>query len=166
MSRFVVDTNVPIVANGRSAPKDGRQPSAEARLSAIRFLERVLANGRILLDAEGDVQAEYHRHLNPRGQPGVGDLFYLTVLHSAPRRTERHSLPKRPDGEYADCPQALINAGFDPSDRKFAALARQQSTPVANAIDTDWLHHRSLLRSCGITVHFVCGTDATKWWTA
>ncbi len=165
MSRFVVDTNVPIVANGRPTPQDSRQPSVEARLKAIRFLQRILANGRILLDVEGDVQAEYHRHLNPRGQPGVGDLFYLTVLQSAPRRTERHALPRRPDGEYADIPQTVIDAGFDPNDRKFAALARQQSTPVANATDTDWLDHRPLLRRCGITVHFVCGTDVTKWWT-
>ena len=164
MSRFVVDTNVPIVANGRLDPKRSKQPSIDARLRAIGFLERVLAKGRVLLDTEGDVQAEYHKHLSPRGQPGVGDLFYLTVLQSAPRRIERFSLPKRPDGEYADLPQAVIDAGFDPSDRKFAALAHQQSTPVANATDSDWLHHRALLRRYGVTVHFVCGTDDAKWW--
>ena len=165
MSRFIVDTNVPIVANGRPDANGSRLPSVEARLHAICFLKKVLANGRILLDKEGDIQAEYHRHLNPRGQPGVGDLFYLTVLQSAPRRTERHSLPKRSDGEYSDLPQEVIDAGFDPSDRKFAALAKQQSTPVANATDTDWLHHRPLLRRFGITIHFVCGTDRNKWWT-
>ena len=164
MSQFVVDTNVPIVANGRPDPKGSKQPSVWARLSAIDFLEHVLGKGRILLDSEGAIQAEYHRHLNPNGQPGVGDRFYLEVLQSAPRRIERFPLPKRSDGEYVDLPQEIMDVGFDPSDRKFAALARQQAAPVANATDSDWMHHRALLRQFGITVHFVCGVDPLIWW--
>lgn len=166
MSRFVVDTNVPIVANGRPDPKGSKQPSVPARLSAIDFLEQLLNKGRVLLDNDGAIQAEYHKHLNPRGQPGVGDRFYLEVLQSAPRRIERFALLKRSDGEYADLPQEVLDAGFDPSDRKLAALARQQDTPVANATDSDWLHHRILLQRCGITVHFVCGADPAVWWAA
>ena len=126
----------------------------------------MLDGGRILLDVEGAIQAEYHRYLSPRGQPGVGDRFYLEVLQSAPRRVERHPLPVWHDGEYADLPHALIESGFDKSDRKFAALARQQGAPVANATDSDWLEHRELLQHCGITVYFVCGADVTRWWAA
>lgn len=159
----MVDTNVPIVANGRPDSKGSKQPAVRARLRAIDFLEHVLKDGRILLDSEGAVQAEYHRHLNPSGQPGVGDRFYLAVLQSALRRVERFPLPKRSDGEYADLPQEILDV-FDPSDRKFAALARQQVAPVANATDSDWLHHRALLRRFGITVHFVCGDKPGAWW--
>ncbi len=153
MSRWVVDTNVPIVANGRPA----------CRLAAINFLQQILGLGTIFVDLAGAIQAEYHSHLNPRGQPGVGDRFYLEILNSAPRTIERVDLPKRGDGEYAALPQALIDAGFDPGDRKFAALAKQQDAAVANATDSDWLEHRSILDDEKIKLHLVCGFDRSKW---
>jgi hypothetical protein len=163
MRRWVVDTNVPIVANGRPDPADPRPPSLACREAAIDFLQAVLRDGRILLDANGDVEAEYHRYLSPRGQPGVGDRFYLEVINSAPRRVERTELPRRPDGEYAHLPQALIDAGFDPSDRKFAALAKRARATVANAVDSDWLDHRPTLQREGIRLHFVCGCTIAEW---
>jgi hypothetical protein len=163
MIRCTVDTNVPIVANGQSAPKDeGRSPSVDCRIAAVHFLQFVLRSGRILLDLEGEVQAEYRRYLNPSGQPGVGDRFYQEVLHSAPRLIERVDLPRRHDGEYADLPQALIEANFDRSDRKFAALARRERVPVVNAVDSDWLQHHALLVASGITVNLLCGCDMTR----
>lgn len=163
MSRCVVDTNVPIVANGRPDPDEARSPSVDCRMAAIAFLQGVLKSGRILVDLAGEIQGEYRRHLNARGQPGVGDRFYLEVLRSEPQRIERVELPRRDDGEYADLPQALIDAGFDPSDRKFAALARRESVPVANATDSDWLEHRTTLEANGIAVNFLCGCDASAW---
>ena len=65
--------------------------------------------------------------------------------------------------EYATLPQALIDAGFDPGDRKFAALAKQQDATVANATDSDWLEHRSILEDEKIKLYFVCGYDQSKW---
>lgn len=75
MTRCTVDTSVPIVANGRVDPTDrgGRPPSIACRLAAIAFLECLLRDGCMVLDVEGEIQAEYHRHLYPRGQPGVGE---------------------------------------------------------------------------------------------
>jgi hypothetical protein len=67
------------------------------------------------------------------------------------------------NGEYAALPQSLIDAGFDPSDRKFAALAKQEGATVANATDSDWLHHRTTLKDAGINIHFVCGCDRSAW---
>ncbi|MGH7069565.1 MAG: hypothetical protein ACREFO_06065 [Acetobacteraceae bacterium] len=163
MKPWVVDTNVPIVANGRSDGPDERRPSTMCRLAAVNFLEMILKSGRVLLDMGGEIQAEYQRYLSPRGQPGVGDRFYLEVLRSSPRRVQRVELPRRSDGEYADIPQALIAAGFDPADRKFAALARNRGATVANAVDTDWLHHLSLLEAEKIAVYFVCGCDQARW---
>lgn len=73
-----MDTNVPIIANGRPDPSNGgRAPSPACRLSAIDFLEETLERRRVLLDRAGEIQSEYHRYLSPRGQPGVGDRFYL-----------------------------------------------------------------------------------------
>jgi hypothetical protein len=157
---------VPIVANGRADPEEtGHLPSPECRLAAIEFLQEVLARGCVVLDLAGEVEAEYHRHLNPRGQPGVGDRFYLEVLNSAPGRIERVDLTKDEDGQYQDFPRVPELTGFDPNDRKFAALARRERIPVANATDSDWLIYRAALKANGISVRFVCGIDGLAWFT-
>lgn len=163
MTLFVVDTNEPIVANGRAGPADGRQPSIECRELTIKFLMWVLKKGIVLLDVDGEIQKEYQTYLNPRGQPGVGDLFYLEVLRSAPNRVERHDLPKGLDGEYVDLPRELIEVRFDPSDGKFAALAKRATATVANATDSDWLIHYETIVATGINLKFVCGPDSTRW---
>lgn len=164
MSRIVIDTNVPIVANGRSDPSNGgRAPSVMCRLAAINCLEETLATRRVLLDIAGEIQAEYHRYLNPAGQPGVGDLFYQQMLMSAPSRVERLDLPQDASGAYADFPDDPALDGFDPSDRKFAAMARRSGAPVANATDSDWLNHSVALAANGIAVKFVCGCDSAAW---
>lgn len=165
MSRCVVDTNVPIVANGRPNPDDARPPSIDCRIAAVTFLKKLLVSGVVLLDLEKQIEEEYRRHLRPSGQPGVGDRFYQVVLHSSPVPVERITLPRRADGEYADLPQALIDNGFDPSDRKFAALARRENVPVFNATDSDWLDHAKTLTAEGIQVKHLCGHNKTDWFT-
>jgi hypothetical protein len=157
---------VPIVANGRLDPEDtGQAPSTMCQLAAIEFLQEVLARGCVVLDLTGEIEAEYHRYLSPRGQPGVGDRFYLAVLNSAPGRIERVHLPRNKAGEYEDFPQAAELASFDPSDRKFAALACRERIPVANATDSDWLIHCAALAVHMISVHFVCGCDRRAWFS-
>lgn len=165
MKDYVVDTNVPIVANGRKNVKDAVAASVECRIEAIKFLRKILKSGRVLVDMAGEIQQEYHNHLNPSGQPGVGDRFYLEVLNSAPRRVARVELPKHEDGEFVDCPQTLIDAKFDRSDRKFVALAKRGKAPVVNATDSDWLDHRETLEAQGVRVEFLCGCDRSKWFT-
>lgn len=166
MIRCVVDTNVPVVANGLSDPSDVRVPAIECRIAAVQFLQELLLEGRLVLDLGGEIQAEYRRYLNPAGQPGVGDRFYQIVLQSAPHLIERVDLPRRPDGEYTALPQALIDAGFDPSDRKFAAMARQEGIPVYNSTDSDWIEADTLLVTETIDVRHLCGCDITKWFAA
>lgn len=164
MTRVVVDTNVPIVANGRPDPsKGGRPPSVSCRAAAIEFLIETRRSRRVLLDLSGEIQREYKKYLDPKGEPGVGDRFYLDVLMSAPVRVERIELPRTPDGSYLDFPEDPALEDFDPSDRKFAALARRGRAPVANATDTDWLHHRAALEANEISIEFVCGTGDCDW---
>lgn len=163
MTRCVVDTNVAIVANGSPNPDDSRPPTISCRKATVNFLTELVNSGRVLLDVEGAIQAEYRKHLNPSGAPGVGHRFYQEVLRSAPELVERVSLPKRCDDEYEDLPQALIDVGFDPSDRKFAALARRENVPVFNATDSDWVEHSTTLATEGIEVHNLCGCDTGLW---
>jgi hypothetical protein len=161
-----VDTNVAVVANGRPDPQDQRPPSIPCRIAAVTFLTELVKNGTVLLDDEGAIQAEYRNHLNPSGAPGVGDRFYQEVLHSAPKVVERVGLPRRHDGEYEDLPQALIDVGFDPSDRKFAALACKEGVPVQNATDSDWIEHANTLANAGVQVENLCGCDTNLWFAA
>jgi hypothetical protein len=163
MKRVVVDTNVPIVANGRHDPYSAKKPSYTCRLAAVEALLAAVNEQCILLDLDGAIQAEYRGYFNASGQPGVGDQFYLHILRSIPGHVERRSLAKRPDGEYAILPQALIDAGFDTSDRKFAALAKQEKATVLNATDSDWLIHSAALSAVGIEINNLCGCQAAQW---
>ena len=159
MMRRVVDTNVPIVANGRNT-----NASINCRLAAINFLNLLVEGGQTVLDLGGEIQAEYRSYLDPSGQPGVGDRFYQIILHSAPARVERINLPTDPaTGEFVDFPNDPALANFDRSDRKFAAAARKSNSPVANATDTDWLDYNMALSRNGISVEFICGCDPMNW---
>ena len=121
MAKYVIDTNVAIVATGSEA-----NVAVECRLAAVELLVKAYGKGKIFLDSAGDIQTEYRRYLSPRGAPGVGDRFYLEVLNSHPARIVRIDVPKRPDGQHEDLPQPIIDAGFDPSDRVFAAVAKER----------------------------------------
>lgn len=71
MGDVVVDTNVPMVANGRA----GQASDACVEASIDRLLA-VQANDFVWVDADGLILEEYSRHLAHRGQPGVGDAFF------------------------------------------------------------------------------------------
>jgi hypothetical protein len=122
-----------------------------------------VTSGTILVDAAGEVLTEYRRYLNPHGQPGVGDRFYMTILMSLPARVKRVDLRLREDGQYVDLSQLIIDAGFDPSDRKFAALAAKEGSPVYNATDSDWIEQAEVLAAEGVEVVHLCGCDQARW---
>jgi hypothetical protein len=159
MMRRVVDTNVCIVANGRST-----NASLACRLAAVEFLDALIRRGRAVLDLGGEIQEEYRRYLRPSGQPGVGDRFFQEILNSAPSRVERIELLRNPDtGEYLDFPDDPALAEFDRSDRKFAAAGRKAGAPVANAVDRGWFEHIAALTAANISVQFVCGCEPANW---
>jgi hypothetical protein len=161
MTLFVVDTNVPIIANGRG--EDGAPPSDACKEAAVAFLNKLVTKGVVLLDNDGAIQDEYRRYLKPHGQPGVGDLFYLVVIRSAPRLVRRIPLPIDESGEFVDFPKVRKLAEFDRSDRKFAALARRAGARVVNATDSDWVHFRQDLEAHRIKIEFLCGCDVSQW---
>lgn len=159
--RRVVDTNVAVVANGRNT-----NVSLACRSAAGEFLNRLIAQGRVILDLAGEIQTEYERHRDPKRSLGVGDRFFMMILNSAPRRVERIQLSKdHATGEYQDFPSDPLLSTFHRKDRKFAALARKCGVPVANAVDPGWLDHFAALKANGILVDFVCGADRANWLT-
>ena len=70
------------------------------------------------------------------------------------------------DDRVARVIERTPDAGFDPNDRKFAALAKRERIPAINAMDRDWLDKRKMLAANGIRVEFLCGCDAARWHAA
>lgn len=151
-SRWVVDTNVPIVANGHA-----KQASPACRAVCVRRLCQIMEADVVVIDDARLVLKEYGNRLRSSGQPGVGDAFLKWVLTNQgnPARCEQIHLVTDPSGQVV-VPPALT--GFDPSDRKFAALAlaHPAQPPVLNATDSDWVLARRESEEAGVKVEFLC----------
>lgn len=161
----IVDTNVPVVANGKS-----EQASPECVLACVRQIARLQQNGTLVLDDQWRILREYQRDLRSEGQPGVGDAFLLWVLRNQKTRCVLVSItPCEADNphctDFEEFPDDPDLANFDPSDRKFVAvaLAHHDLPPILNATDSDWWHFRETLASHGIVVEFLCGDQLQKW---
>lgn len=152
--KVVIDTNVPIAANGRNTHAE---PDCQVR--CIEFLQR-LASGRskvvVALDEGALLLDEYKRYLNYRGQPGVGDIFFK-FLHDHMYGSNRVELvPVTRSGDESRGFDELPVNDLDPSDRKLLAVAVVASAEVVNALDTDWCEQADLLAQLGVTVQQLC----------
>ena len=148
MSAFVVDTNVPVVANGRS-----EQADPDCVIACINVLGGIIANGFVVLDDAMQILHEYMSNLSMSGQPGAGDAFMKWVwsIQADVDRCERVCLTPRPSesDDFNEFPDDADLADFDRSDRKFvaAALASRKKPLVLNAVDPDWARTMPLLRA-------------------
>lgn len=154
MSAFVVDTNVPVAANGRAEQADG--PCVVACIDA---LERIKNYGTVVLDDAFLILGEYVNNLSMSGQPGPGDAFMKWVwnIQAVETRCERVPITPR-NGGYAEFPDCENLAGFDPSDRKFVAVAltSRHNPVVLNAVDSDWRDYQQALEAAGVRIEQLC----------
>lgn len=157
MSAFVVDVNVPIVANGRSPQADD-----DCIVACVDKLDEVQASGVVVLDDGMRILREYMRNLSMSGQPGLGDFFMRWVWENQAvvARCERVSLTPRSDDQddFVEFPDDSALNGFDRSDRKYVAVAlsSQLNPEVLNAVDPDWWEYRLPLEATGVRVSFLC----------
>ena len=70
-AEVVVDTNVPLVANGKA-----EQAGLKCEDACVRKLRQVQAERRTLVDDKQLIFKEYLRRLSLSGQPGLGDAFF------------------------------------------------------------------------------------------
>jgi len=157
MPAFVVDTNVPVVANGDS------HADPTCVIACIDALLTVRSDGLIVLDDGMLMLREYLGHLSMSGEPGAGDAFvkWVWTIQADESRCERVKLTQDwVDGRenYAEFPNDPALAYFDNSDRKFvaAAIASRNSPTVLNAVDSDWADSYDALHRNGVTVAFLC----------
>jgi hypothetical protein len=158
MRSVVIDTNVPIVANGRNT-----HASVMCRLACVEFLLEVVEEGRVALDTEGRVFDQYRRYLNFSGEPGVGDAFFKHVFDNmyVEARVERIALHRVADEcrQFEEFPADPDLAQFDRSDVVLVALAlavRPRPRPIVNATDGGWQRFHEALRRHGVRVVELC----------
>ncbi len=157
MSAFVVDTNVPVVANGNSIQAD-----PDCVIACIHALTEIRERGVIILDDALLILGEYMRNLSLSGQPGAGDLFmkWVWTIQADPTHCQRVAITPTADNlnSFVEFPSDADLKAFDRSDRKFVAVALASgSTPeLLNAVDTDWANHFAALTRNGIRLKFLC----------
>jgi hypothetical protein len=152
---YLIDTNVAIVANGKS------DAGPACVIAAIERLEKLIAGEILVLDDADHILQEYRRHLSPSGQPGTGDQFYRWLYEQAaynPQHCEKITLELAEDNSFVAFPTDPDLVSFDLSDRKFvaAALTHHARPPVVNATDKDWHEHYTALERNGVQVEFLC----------
>ena len=157
--RVIVDTNVPLVAND-----DAPQASDECLLACIDQIEKIIEQGIVVIDDGWHILGEYTNNLHSGGQPGLGDAFLKWILTNLgnPAHCERVAITPAGEGtveeNYEEFPDDPALRGFDPSDRKFVAvaLAHQERPPILNAVDTDWWNYRDVLQRHDVKITFIC----------
>jgi len=152
---LVIDTNVPLVANGMHPP---------ASLDCIRACTQVLSEARlgvIRIDDDGLILSEYRHHLSHHGEPGIGDAFFKWLWDNQANPLYCQKIPITYDEaggrEFLEFPDDPDLQSFDRSDRKFVAvaIASGANPSIINASDTDWHIFRVALGRY-VTVRFIC----------
>ena len=155
MTPFVVDTNVAMVANGRAVHADD-----QCRLKCVKRLRSLVAEEVIAIDDGSLILKEYRRHLSFSGGPGVGDAFFRHVFNNQHQADRVRRVMVTPNDERGF--EELPENAFDPSDRKFLAVARVAKAVVLNAVDSDWGEQAALMDELGVKVCQLCPQHASK----
>lgn len=157
MECYVLDTNVASVANRQTPHASGECVSA-----CSNMIEHVTKNGVLLIDDRWRILKEYQNNLFPPGPKGMGHAFLKWVLEnrSNSKRCKQITIHER-DGktdDFVEFPADSALAGFDPSDRKFVAvaLASRENPEILNAVDKHWWNYRKQLEKNGLRIKFLC----------
>ena len=151
----IVDTNVPIVANGKS------HANRECVRSCSRALNTLVESGRVAIDDDWRIIQEYRGYLCDSGQPGLGDLFFKWLLTNRTNPKKCVLVPITPhaaEHTYIEFPDTDALENFDRDDRKFIAVAVAvgRHNVVLQAVDSEWWQVRDAMLDAGVNVYFLC----------
>ena len=159
----VVDTNVILVANDSHA-----EVSPECVLECVERLSRVMESGSIAIDDGHRILGEYLHKTSPGNGKGVGDIFVKWVLANMgnAQRVQQVPLHELNADQFAEFPAGPLEAVFDLSDRKFAAVANAHPAkpPIWQAADCKWLDWWPELKAHGVDVMFLCSDDVCQFY--
>ncbi len=155
MKAVVVETNVIAVANELA---EHAGPSCViACLDALDAARRRI----VVIDTSNLCFDEYFRYANRSGQPRAGDAFARWLWENQyGGNCERVNITPKVNAtdSFNEFPTDPALRDFDPSDRKFVAIAKasKNKPTILNAADTDWWNHRKSLKRNGIKIKFLC----------
>jgi hypothetical protein len=153
----VIDTNVLIVANNR----ESEHASPECVIACVRWLQSFEKSRILVIDKKWLIINEYKKKVNQSGQPSVGDAFlkWILINRNNPLRCQQVSITQTSEHEFEEFPKSESLKKFDPSDRKFVAVAltHSQNPAIAVGIDRGWNKHKEALTQHGVDVEFLCG---------
>lgn len=161
--RCVIDTNVAVTANGMHGAA-----TAECITASARSLKEVMESGHLFIDDARRIIDEYTDNLNSRGQRGPGDVFLKWVLTNEwSHRITRVPLSPKPrdPNDFEELPSPHAGLTYDPSDRKFLAVAaaHPEHPPILQATDSKWWGWRESLADVGVSIHFLCAEIEQKY---
>jgi hypothetical protein len=157
VGKYVVDTNVGVIANG------GGSATPECELACVQALREVMANGRISLDDNGLIFREYLRYLSLEGRPGVGDAYMRWVhdvrFDDAICMRVKLTQVTLNETDFAEYPEDDGLSSLDRDDRKFVAVAANdpEGPTLMVGKDRGWDQHAVALQGAGIRMSFLCG---------
>ena len=156
MTALVVDTNVPMVANGCAQVDD------QCRSICVNKLEYLMEQGTVAIDDKDAILKEYLNNFSSTGGQDVGDRFFIFVINNQYSGTRVKRVAVTPIDDERRSFEELPENTFDPSDRKFLAVAVVAKAVVLNATDSDWGEHEPLMDELGVGVKQLCPQHAKK----
>lgn len=171
MGAVVIDTNILVVANGRTAAPQVSEKCVT--LCRARLAEILRGSERVLLDDKKRIIQEYRNNLKEKGR-GFGDRFWLELKRryynpkSYPNTVISVEItPLAENGtEFEEFPNhdaALKN--FHKKDKKFVVVALVyqrdfgQEAPILKAEDSGWEKFTDALAAHGVQVDSICEED-------
>ena len=166
--KAIVDTNVLLVADRQHA-----DISAECVIACVDRLVALKETGVVVIDDEYHLLEEYlHKIDVTRGkQAGAVFLKWLINNKTNPQHVEQVHITQTGENRFNEFPADPALKDFDPSDRKFVAVAnaypdQDKKPPIWQAADSKWLDWWPALQKHKIRVDFLneCREDIRRFY--
>ena len=162
MNAVVIDTNVILVAKGRS-----KQAWPECVAKCQDRLDQIIEGPeKVVIDDNWiilDEYLDYHEDADSTTQTRAGEGFldWFIRNHRNPEQcVQVHITPTTSEKGFEELPD--IFSSFDSDDQKFIAVAvvyenvHQQKVPLLQSVDSQWYPLRSIFVENGLIVEFIC----------
>jgi hypothetical protein len=146
---------------------DGVSPACVA--NCAQALLKIKNEGKIALDDARQILSEYHGYAKPKNaQPEPGDAFMKWLLQNIANkdRCDLITIADHAQRGFESFPDDDRLNEFDPSDRKFVAVAAAHPgrPPILQAADCKWLNWVAALLDHNIAVTLVCDADIRRFY--
>lgn len=126
-----------------------------------------MKSGHVFIDSGRRILREYGANLDA-SQPGPGNAFYKWLLTHEWQPSKVTQVPITPaqsdDENFVELPAPPEGTQYDPSDRKFLAVAaaHPERPPVLQSFDSKWWGWSDALAQVGVTIHFICEREIAQ----